>query len=342
MTFEGCCEAVENEGFSRLKVENSAISILYSYRQERMNVVCIWNEAALAGISPETIDEQNKSIVAFFTGKGVFNCMLLNIVCTYNTAMSKRNAQAKMPVWFVDMSAGRLIIYEEQPEDFAGLREAVENSQVQKAGTASMRKNRSAVGKRAPAYVNWLFIVINIVVFVIMEINGSTQDTAYMLRHGALNVELVMGEGQYYRLFTSMFMHAGFSHIFNNMLVLFCIGDNLERAVGHVRYFIMYLAGGLLANIAALLYYNVRDINVCCVGASGAIFSVVGALFYIVLVNKGRLEDLSASKLGLFIVMSIYLGFQSATTSNSAHIGGLVAGIILAALIYRKRKGTSL
>ena len=63
MTFEGCCEAVENEGFSRLKVENSAISILYSYRQERMNVVCIWNQAALAGISPETIDQQNKSIV---------------------------------------------------------------------------------------------------------------------------------------------------------------------------------------------------------------------------------------------------------------------------------------
>lgn len=59
------------------------------------------------------------------------------------------------------------------------------------------------------------------------------------------------------------------------------------------------------------------------------------------LVNKGQLEDLSASKLGLFIVMSIYLGLQSATTSNSAHIGGLVAGFILAALIYRKRKGNS-
>lgn len=103
----------------------------------------------------------------------------------------------------------------------------------------------------------------------------------------------------------------------------------------------MYIAGGLLANIAALIYYNIADVNVCCVGASGAIFSVVGALFYIVLVNKGRLEDLSASKLGLFIVMSIYLGLQSATTSNSAHIGGLVAGFILAALIYRKRKGNS-
>ena len=135
-----------------------------------------------------------------------------------------------------------------------------------------------------------------------------------------------------------MFMHAGFSHIFNNMLVLFFAGDNLERAAGHVKYFIMYIAGGLLANIAALIYYNIADINVCCVGASGAIFSVVGALFYIVLVNKGHLENLSASKLGVFIVMSIYLGLRSATTSNSAHIGGLIAGFVLAALIYKKEK----
>ena len=56
------------------------------------------------------------------------------------------------------------------------------------------------------------------------------------------------------------------------------------------------------------------------------------------LVNKGHLENLSASKLGVFIVMSIYLGLRSATTSNSAHIGGLIAGFVLAALIYKKEK----
>ena len=85
-------------------------------------------------------------------------------------------------------------------------------------------------------------IAINIIIYVIMEIAGDTQNTQYMLAHGALNVKLILNDGEYYRLFTSMFMHAGFSHIFNNMLVLFFIGDNLERAVGHIRYFIMYIA----------------------------------------------------------------------------------------------------
>lgn len=340
MLFEECCEAIENTGFNRLREYVDNINVYCIYKEERMNIVFVWNEAALAGFSPKLIDNRNRNVVAFFAQKGVFNCRVLNIICTYNTMLSKRNTAAYFPVWFIDENTGKLIIYEEQPDDYAGLRNVIENIDVSRA--VKREKNNRRKVKIVPTYVNWFLIAVNIVVFIIMEINGSTNDTAYMLRSGALNVSLVIDRGEYYRLFTSMFMHGGFSHIFNNMLVLFCIGDNLERAVGHVKYLIMYIAGGLLANIAALIYYDVMNMNVCCVGASGAIFSVVGALFYIVLVNKGRLEDLSAAKLGLFIVMSIYLGLQSATTSNSAHIGGLAAGFILAVLIYRKGKGIRL
>lgn len=340
MMFDVCSRVLEAAGFSRLGEGNNSVNIYYCYRQDRMNVVFVWDEPAIPGMSPAIIDNNNKNIVAFFGSKGVFNCMLLNIICTRNTAMSKRNTEAGFPVWFMDETTGRLIIYEDEPENFSGLRELLEDfdvSQYAKSVSGKSKRNKKFI----PAYVNWLLIAINIIIYVIMEIAGDTQNTQYMLAHGALNVKRILNDGEYYRLFASMFMHAGVSHIFNNMLVLFFIGDNLERAVGHIRYLIMYIAGGLLANIAALIYYNIADVNVCCVGASGAIFSVVGALFYIVLVNKGQLEDLSASKLGLFIVMSIYLGLQSATTSNSAHIGGLVAGFILAALIYRKRKGNS-
>ena len=340
MLFEECCSVIENTGFNRLRQYADNVNVYCTYRDERMNIVFVWNEAALAGFSPEFIDDQNRSVVAFFTQKGVFNCRLLNIICTYNTGMSKRNTEAHFPVWFIDENTGKLIIYEEQPDDFAGLREVIENIDISAAARRGKKSRRRA--KIVPTYMNWFLIAVNIIVFAIMEIRGSTTDTVYMLKSGALNVSLVLDRGEYYRLFTSMFMHGGFSHIFNNMLVLFCIGDNLERAVGHVKYLIMYIAGGLLANIAALIYYDVMNMNVCCVGASGAIFAVVGALFYIVIINKGRLEDLSVYKLGLFIVMSIYLGFQSTTTSNSAHIGGLAAGFILAMLIYRKGKGTRL
>lgn len=339
MTFEECCIRAEYAGFKGAGKSNEAVKMAFCPREDYNYIVLLWNEAALPGINPDMIDSQDRNVRHFFAQKGVYNCRLINVICTFNIGMSKRSLQACDPVWFVDLSSGRLIIYEGQPERFLNLREALEE---ERSGRMPRIRHRDESRPWVPAYINWIIILANIVVYILLEAKGSTENSMYMLRKGALNVDLVKEQGEYYRIFTSMFMHAGFSHLFNNMFVLWYIGDNLERAVGHTRYFIMYLAGGLLANLAALFCYDIMDVNVCCVGASGAIFSVVGALFYIVIVNKGKLEDLTAVKLGIYIFLSIYLGIQSATTSNSAHIGGLVAGIILAMIIYRRRKGTVL
>ena len=86
MSFDICCKAIEAAGFSRLREQNGSVNIYCCYRNERMNVVFVWNEPAIAGVSPDMLDESNKNIVAFFAGKGVFNCMLLNIICTYSTS----------------------------------------------------------------------------------------------------------------------------------------------------------------------------------------------------------------------------------------------------------------
>lgn len=341
MTFEECFARTENAGFKAAGTGNEAVKMAFCPREDYNYIVLLWNEAALPGINPDMIDSQDRNVRHFFAQKGVYNCRVLNIICTFNIGMSKRNLQACDPVWFVDLSSGKLIIYEGQPERFLNLKD---NLEAEGRGEMPQVKHKvqGRTGTWVPAYINWIIILANIVVYILLELGGSTENSLYMLAKGALNVELVKGRGEYYRIFTSMFMHAGFSHLFNNMFVLWYIGDNLERAVGHVRYLIMYMAGGLLANLAALFCYDIMNVSVCCVGASGAIFSVVGALFYIVIANKGRLEDLTAVKLGIYIFLSIYLGIQSATTSNSAHIGGLVAGIILAMIIYRRRKGTVL
>ena len=75
-------------------------------------------------------------------------------------------------------------------------------------------------------------------------------------------------------------------------------------------------------------------------GASGAIFGVVGGLIYVVAVNRGRLEDLSTRQLVIMAAFSLYLGFTSTGVDNAAHVGGLIIGIILAALFYRKPRPT--
>ena len=78
-----------------------------------------------------------------------------------------------------------------------------------------------------------------IIVYIIMEIIGDTESTMFLYQCGGKTPASVIQDTQYYRYFLSMFIHAGFSHIFNNMLLLYFVGDNLERAMGHIKYIIL-------------------------------------------------------------------------------------------------------
>ena len=168
----------------------------------------------------------------------------------------------------------------------------------------------SQYGKKA--YVNGLLIALNVLFFLYLEITGSSED-AY-------------------------FMHFGIRHIMNNMLVLFVLGDNLERALGHVKYLIFYLLCGIGSNWVSMMAHTADTMTVSA-GASGAIFGVVGGLLYVVTINKGRLEDLNTRQLVVMIFFSLYLGYTSTGVDNIAHLSGLVIGIILAIILYHRPKG---
>lgn len=190
-------------------------------------------------------------------------------------------------------------------------------------------------GKKS--YVNGMLIAANILVFLYMEIAGSSEDVYFMYEKGAMLAPAVLLDKEYYRLITAMFMHFGIDHIINNMIVLFALGDNLERALGHVKYLIFYLACGIGSNWISMMEDGINSMTVSA-GASGAIFGVVGGLLYAVLANKGRLEDLSVKQMLVMIVLSLYLGFTESGVDNVAHVSGMILGILLGIIMYRKPK----
>ena len=189
--------------------------------------------------------------------------------------------------------------------------------------------------RRRPAYINGVLIAVNILYFFWLEFHGSTENAAFMVEHGAMYVPLVVREREYYRLLTAVFMHFGISHLVNNMVILFVLGDNLERALGKVKYLVFYLICGVGANVFSMVV-SIREYELAVsAGASGAIFGVIGGLLYVVIRNRGRLEDLSTRQLALFVACSLYFGFTSTGIDNAAHVGGLVLGFLLAAIFYR-------
>lgn len=178
-----------------------------------------------------------------------------------------------------------------------------------------------------------LLILANILVFTAVEFTGGSEDTMHMLQCGAAYTPAIM-QGEYYRIFTSMFLHFGPQHLGNNMLVLFVIGGRLERTVGKLKYLLIYLLGGMGGNLLCLfLELDSADFAVSA-GASGAVFAVMGAMIYAVIRGRGHIEDLSARQVVIMAAFSLYFGFTSEGVDNAAHVGGLICGFLLAVLLY--------
>ena len=190
--------------------------------------------------------------------------------------------------------------------------------------------------KKAPCTV--VLIAVNTAVFLALSVIGMTEDAGFMLQHGAMYAPDILYNGKHYELFTSMFLHFGFSHLMNNMVMLLVIGYSLEPEIGKIRFLLIYLGSGLMGNLVSAWFDVNQGSYAVSAGASGAIFGIVGALLYVAIRNHGRVGEISTRGLVLMAGLSLYYGFTAQGVDNAAHIGGLVSGFLLAVLTYWKHK----
>lgn len=159
-----------------------------------------------------------------------------------------------------------------------------------------------------------------------------------MAAHGAMYAPYVLEQGEYYRIFTSMFLHFGFQHLMNNMIMLFAMGHTLENELGRVRFLILYLLSGVGGTCVSMCQDIYTGEYAVAAGASGAIFGLIGAALYVAVRNRGRVGRVSGKGLVFLAAVSLYYGYANGGVDNLAHIGGMAAGMILSVLLYRKRK----
>lgn len=189
--------------------------------------------------------------------------------------------------------------------------------------------------------VNIILVAVTVITFFAMQfweksVTTGTfygHTTEFLLEHGALYGPAVR-EGEWYRLLTHMFLHGDIWHLGNNVLILFCLGNALEHYVGKIPFLVIYFFSGILAGLGSVVYNTDNTVSV---GASGAVFGVVGAMVWLVLRSRGRLEGFTGPRMALFVLMSIYAGFVDRGIDNAAHVTGLIAGFFLAVLVCRKR-----
>lgn len=167
-------------------------------------------------------------------------------------------------------------------------------------------------------------LIANIAMFLVLVFNGGSENISTLIKYGAV----IKGDPfthETWRMFTAMFLHIGFEHLLFNMFALFVFAPPLERILGHFRYVVLFLLSGVLGNAMALW---LSDFGTLSAGASGALYGLYGAYFYIALLQRKALDD--ASRKTVYVILAIGL-IQSflPQISWSAHIGGLVSGFMI-------------
>ena len=165
--------------------------------------------------------------------------------------------------------------------------------------------------------VTYVLIGLNAAAFLLSEVMGGSQDQGVMLKLGAAYTPYIL-DGQIWRLFTSMFLHFGITHLTSNMIVM----------LGHLRFLLLYLVGGLFGNVCSVIADVAGGSESVSAGASGAVFALLGAIVILYLFRRDIFR-IPVTRVIFGLALALLPGFYTEGIDLVAHVGGLVAGAIL-------------
>lgn len=346
---------LKEEGYRFLKVKPEEAGVYYRYVDGTARVLVGFYGHDGFRISKEQMELLWRNLRELFfypwgrledysEDSAIHDVEILAVFVTEHPERYKELCSGTLPVWIYDTGMNRLLIYENQPADFFEVRaifESVGNGQVRKnsdnkGGLASDASGKSE-WNRIP-FVSVGLAAVNVIIFFVLTFLGDTEDAMFMMNHGAVYPELVVDGGEWYRLFTCMFLHFGIEHLMNNMVLLVVAGTQLEHALGKIKYLLLYLIAGLGSSLLSLIMMiNTGDFAVSA-GASGAVYGIIGALLWVAIRNRGKFENLTTRGLVIMIGLCLYFGFTTTGVDNWGHVGGLISGFVLCVLLYRKRR----
>ncbi|MBD8033795.1 MULTISPECIES: rhomboid family intramembrane serine protease [Solibacillus] len=164
-------------------------------------------------------------------------------------------------------------------------------------------------------------IAINLIVYILTLVPGLGNQLLY----AGMSVNGLIAAGEWWRIITSMFLHAGFMHVLFNMFSLFLFGPELEKIAGKIRFLTIYFLAGIFGVAATFV---TQDAYYASVGASGAIYGIFGAFGALIYYTRHLFPQLKQVMLPL-IVISLIMTFLTPNINIAAHLGGLITGFIL-------------
>ncbi len=315
---------LENKEYKKLNPESNNV-----YGRTCGDTVYVVVIGSSHGLNSKSLKAFNSKIITDLSENTRMKIELLNILLTPDGMfddVTKDIVASVDNVWLFTEDYGRLYVFENQPEDFDGL-----YSVIDKKTEIEHEKYITRI-KRLFGVVTPILVVLNIVIYIISVMNTDEYGNSIIVSALANNMNDVLVNHEYYRLFTAMFVHLGLTHLFSNMIVLIALGARVENLVGKTMMIISYTFTGIAASIVSIVFSG-NDYTYSA-GASGAVFGLIGIMITFAVFNKGRISDLSLWNLAVLSILTIINGYVSnENIDNAAHVGGLIAGLLIGLFI---------
>lgn len=249
--------------------------------------------------------------------------------------------------WNMKLVDGEVILNKNQPTQILNLRQLLEESYLntkpklsyynfgktyQHLDELAYEESSYKKVEKIP-YVTYIIIFINLLIISIMELNGGSDNIYNLIKFGAIEPGYIIYNKEYYRLLTSMFIHVGVTHFAYNTLALYIFGTRAEKYYGRLNFIIIYILGGLTGSIFSLIF--TRGLSA---GASGAIFSTIGAVAVITKYAGRDIEGINYYTMIMYILISLGLSSFMTNIDNFGHLGGLIGGVIISYIICKYSK----
>ncbi len=382
---------LRGEGYRYCHTNLAEAGIYYKYYQEGFHIVMAVNLSGGNRFSVQQYRSMEEHAMDLFyhpqgrlgdfpDGFPVYHVEMLTLLIGGDSEVERKVCAECRNVWVYQPRSGRLLIYENQPGDFFGLRGALEQGagtggaeEMSRQGTGAggwAETSRQGAGAGGWAETSWqgtgaayasaqntaknrlgilwkniraeyvtiALVVANVITYLVLEWLGDTTNGFFMAEHGAMYPDFIRINHEWWRIITAGFLHFGAVHLVNNMVISYCMGSRLERVTGHLKYFLIYLVSLIGAGLLSYgMMLRTGDYAVSA-GASGAIFGVIGGFLWIVILHRGRFEQITTRGIMMMIVLTIYYGFFSAGIDNWGHIGGLLAGFSATVILYHRNR----
>ncbi|MCD8089235.1 MAG: rhomboid family intramembrane serine protease [Clostridiales bacterium] len=235
--------------------------------------------------------------------------------------------------WAVDTENKNFICGKGSPDKFDGIETIIRSKDKKGLKTVSgifrtEARKRTGFIRTRRVILTYGLIAVNIIVFIFMTLDGGSENTETLLKYGAIYAPYIR-QGEYFRLFTYMFLHIGWLHIFSNMFGLYILGTRCEKYYGYLRFAAVYLFSGLGCSFLSFLFSG----DSVSAGASGAVLGLMGSALVYTGINKIKMEGLDAYIFILISILNIGFGFVYPDVDNWGHIGGFAVGAAFGAAI---------